>query len=391
MKTFINNCTKVLIVIVLWEVLSYGCINMINKFTGIDFYPKNLLTEYQIDATKRIIDDNNNYHKFDSLLGWTIKSNANNNEKSSNQYGARWSKTYSQYHANNITRVESYGDSYTFCDDVNDNETWQTYIEGLDSLYEAVNWGVGAYGLDQAYLRYTKTRNIYESEIILIGYMTENIARNVNTYRPFYVHNSGSPLTKPRFIFQNDSLVLLPNYMKFPAQYDSLLVNTDLLLHTLGEHDYYYNKRYNSNKVLDNFSIIKLYKILFHQIKLRLYPDVIIKNGRYNTSSEAYRVTIRLYDKFYNDVKVAGQRPIIVIFPNFKDFRRHIKNEKKQYQPLIDYFKSNNYEYIDLMEALDGYNEKDLFRGHYSPIANKLVADMIYNYIKNSRASNNSY
>lgn len=384
MKTAINNYVKFFVIIFFLEILSFGCIELIDKIARIGFYPRNLLIEYQIDSIRKVIDDSNNYHKFDSLLGWSIKSNASTIDKASNEKGARGNRNYSTIKEKEKNRIESYGDSYTFCDEVLDNETWQYYIEKRDSTYEVINWGVGAYGLDQAYLRYQKTKSYYNSDIVLIGYMTENIARNVNTFRPFYGPSSGTALTKPRYVIRNDSLLLIPNFMNTSEQYNSLLINTELTLQVLGEHDYFYNKKYNSTKLLDNFSIVKLYKIFVHQIKLRLYPDVIIKNGWYNAESEAYRVTIQLFDEFYNDVKNSGQRPIIIVFPHYKDFRRHINNKKKQYQPLIDYFDENKYEYIDLIHALEGYKEKELFSGHYSPKANKLIAEIIYLYINNN-------
>ena len=65
---------------------------------------------------------------------------------------------------------------------------------------ELLNYGVPAYGLDQAYLRYLKVGAQYHPNIVFIGYMTENFERDVNVFRPFY--GNGYPdwiFSKPRF------------------------------------------------------------------------------------------------------------------------------------------------------------------------------------------------
>lgn len=49
-------------------------------------------------------------------------------------------------------RINSYGDSFTECNQVNDAETWQEYLAG--HLGEPIgNYGVGGYGVYQTYLR----------------------------------------------------------------------------------------------------------------------------------------------------------------------------------------------------------------------------------------------
>ena len=53
--------------------------------------------------------------------------------------------------------------------------------------FEVLNLGVGGYGTDQAFLKYKLTQKNLDADMVLIGYMTENCNRNVNTYRPFYV------------------------------------------------------------------------------------------------------------------------------------------------------------------------------------------------------------
>ena len=56
---------------------------------------------------------------------------------------------------------------------------------------------------------------------------------------------------------------------------------------------------------------------------------------------------------------------------------------KKRYSPLLSYFDSTGYKYIGLMDAFGNADVRDLFGGHYSPLANKLVAKYILGYLNN--------
>jgi hypothetical protein len=73
------------------------------------------------------------------------------------------------------------------------------------------NYGVEGYGTDQAYLRFQINKED-KSRIIILGFLTENIIRNVNQYRR---PRQGDKFTlKTRFILSNDGkleLISLPN------------------------------------------------------------------------------------------------------------------------------------------------------------------------------------
>ena len=62
---------------------------------------------------------------------------------------------------------------------------------------------------------------------------------------------------------------------------------------------------------------------------------------------------------------------------------RYRGQKTKQYSPLLSYFDTTGYKYIDLMDALENADVEGLFAGHYSPLANKLVAEYILNQLNN--------
>ena len=186
------------------ELCSYGGLNLLPKYRDISFQPDDLLSQKQIDSIKRIIEQKTNYTVFSSTLGWSIKQNGYSKLYKSNSQGLRSNREYELTPPHGISRITTFGDSFTHCDDVNNNETWQAIIESYQSNLEVLNFGVPGYGLDQAYLRYLEDGSQYESHITLIGFMSENIYRNVNTFRPFYYKTTGIPLAKPRFLIDKN-------------------------------------------------------------------------------------------------------------------------------------------------------------------------------------------
>jgi len=118
----------------------------------------------------------------------------------------------------------------------------------------------------------------------------------------------------------------------------------------------------------------------------RFSGNAPIKEGVYNETSEAFIVTTRVFDLFYRSCQEHAI-PIILLFPHMGTMQQALRNGPKEYAPLLAYFESKGYRYIDLMDAFEPElhqgNIGELFAGpHYSPRANRLVAAHVLNYIQ---------
>jgi hypothetical protein len=380
-KNFKHWTVLVIITYGFIELISYGGLFLLNNYRQIKYEPIDVISTRHSDIINNFIEQKTNYVSYSSSLGWTIKENGSSRLYQANSAGIRSHKEYAFTPPRGIRRISTFGDSYTHCDNVKNNETWQAVLESYDSNREALNFGVGGFGLDQAYLRYLEKGYKYKSHIVLIGFMSENIYRSVNTYRPFYYAKTGVPLTKPRFVVENDELSLIPNPMQKLQDYKTLLHSRDVLSE-VGINDYYYNRRYASN-IFDWSPNVRLAKILVHKVKKKLHNEDIIINGQYNENAEAFIVIKKIFDEFHNEVIDNGSMPIILVFPNKYDVLQYQRQNEKIYSPLLTFFMSRGYKYIDLMDAFEGAVVKDLFVDHYSPLANMLVAKHIHNYLNN--------
>lgn len=376
------------IILTLWtygfiELCSYGGLLFLSKFRHIDYEPVDTISTNQQKYINEFIEQKSNYISFSPTLGWSIKENGESILYQANSSAIRSDREYTIKPPHGVLRISTFGDSFTHCDDVKNNETWQSIMESYDPNIEVLNFGVGAFGLDQSYLRYLEDGRQYQSSIILIGFMSENIARNVNTYRPFYVPKTGLPLAKPRFLLEDGSLSLVPNPIKELRDYKTLLLHPRDALSRMSTYDYYYKRRYTSN-TFDWSPTVRLVTIVRQRWHEKLSGvEYIIVNGRYNKSSEAFRVTKKIFDEFYNTSIINQSIPIVLVFPNRDDLISYRRNKQKIYSPLLSYFDSVGYNYIDLTEAFDDIDMEDLFVGHYTPLANMLVAKHVLNYINN--------
>ena len=95
-------------------------------------------------------------HGYDQELGWERKPNTSHKENG--RYGQtsyKINEIGSRYNPGNEeldSIISFYGDSFTFCRQVNDNETIQWYLSELTN-FGVLNFGVGNYGVDQAFLK----------------------------------------------------------------------------------------------------------------------------------------------------------------------------------------------------------------------------------------------
>ena len=314
------------------------------------------------------------------VLGWV-------STKETNSSGMRDNREYRRIPPQGIVRISAFGDSFTYGSDAELPDTWIKRLNEFDSSLEILNYGVGAYGLDQAYLRYLEIGTEYNPHIVFLGYMSENIVRNVNVFRGFYTNSYRNTIfTKPRFRLKNGKLNLIDNPISTLEDHKYFLNNDQEVLVKLGQNDYHYQINYSSS-LLDFLPSVRLVKIFWFNLNTRVFDPIFKLGGMYSDTSEAYQVTVEIFDNFYRNVLENGALPIVLIFPDSNDQRRSREKKKRRYSPLLSYFRSEGYYYIDTLGALEPYERsyriKDLAVkwGHYSPIGHKIIAKYIYTHL----------
>ena len=380
------------------EILSSLGLFMLRKFRHIQYQPIFFpILPAQKEIIRNILSDNKVFFTYSATLGWTVKPNSestgwivrpNRESKSalyrSNSQGIRADRDYPlNVPTSGQFRLAAFGDSFTFCVDVANHETWEAQLEAIDQHLEVLNFGVGGYALDQAFLRYKEDGIKFHPHIVLIGHMSENIYRLLTTFWPFYYPGGDIPFGKPRFILKNDQLVLVDNPLSKREDLEKLVKDDRGVLERLKAQDYYATHRYFQGP-FDFLASVRIMKIATSRF---LRGDDVFKRKIYDTSGEAYQLTTKLIDEFYLLAESNSSIPIVLLFPNQSDLRMYIKNHKTCYSPLVEYLEKKGYRYIDLLNVFkDKIDSKkkieEMLPNHNSPEANQLIAQFIYSYLK---------
>jgi len=363
----------------LLEVASFSGLWILKSAFGVEFSP--VSTSVLPDAVQgqldRILEGRETYLQHDPDLGWSPRPNGKNDLCQANGQGIRANREYSKQPGPGIVRVATFGDSFTHGDDVSNESTWQVQLEPLLADAEVLNFGVGASGVDQAYLRYLRDGRQYAPQVVLIGVMSENLHRSINVWRPYYRSHYAFPLTKPRFRLEDHELVLVPNPLTSLAACRQLRDDPGSLLAGIAEHDSLFADQYTASP-LDFLPSVRLGKMLDRERKLRSHP-IVLSSGGYNPDHEAFLVLTSTLEAFAEAVQAENAKPLIVLLPD--NILPKGSTQAAAYAPLLEWLEEHGLDHVDMQAGFDRYQgsgdpqELHVGRfGHYSPKANNMVA-----------------
>ncbi|APX96348.1 hypothetical protein [Natronorubrum daqingense] len=226
----------VALVIVL-EVVSYASLKRIPAVATEEFP--------EIDRT--LLDK---FSSYDPELGWSPQPNREKQKDtgdhlpgeevrsvvtySTDEYGSRVCVPKDRDEDAELT-VSTYGDSYCFCREVDDDETFQHYLS-TDLDTHVSNYGGGNYGLDQALMRLKRQYPDEETDYVFMVVTAASIARILSVWK-HYQEFGNILAVKPRYVLENGSLERVEN----PVQEKEELLDLPAKADVLREYDFHYD------------------------------------------------------------------------------------------------------------------------------------------------------
>lgn len=188
---------------------------------------------HEIERTLVVLQAGTSFLAYDPELGWAPRPGARSADGTwrVDAGGIRTDRDVAVDHPPSELRVALFGDSFTFGDEVGQDQTWGAALErslgarGVPS--EVLNFGVNAYGMDQAFLRWRVHGRRYRPDVVIFGFHGEDVLRNVNVYRPLYFAGSEVPLSKPRFVERDGALALVNVPTIPPARLPGILAGRE--------------------------------------------------------------------------------------------------------------------------------------------------------------------
>lgn len=337
---------------------------------------------YQYDALRRIIAGET-FISFDRKLGWKPTAGVSRRFEgvtySTNQAGLRAERDFAPGPPPGIRRIAAFGDSYTYCENVAYADCWTARLERSLTGVEVMNFGVPAYGIDQAWLRYQQEGPEWHPCTVLIGYMVENINRVVNRFRPFYKPPEGFVLSKPRFLLGGGDLTLLDNPVDDPRE----LLDPRWVETTLGPNDRWYFPGVFVANPLDMLQSVRVARTAAYRYRregeINFHADLARQTEEpYRTQGEAFQVTGRILLGFYREVERSGAQPIVIVFGTRPDIETLAAGQPKAYQPILDWLDREAVAYVDVTDDLAQEarrsNLRSVIANHYRPLGNEIVS-----------------
>ncbi len=278
-----------------------------------------------------------------------------------------------------VRRIVAIGCSFTEGAEVDARDAWPGLLEGALENLEVANLGVGAYGLDQALLRWRREGRALAGDEVWLGWLPSATPRLVTLYRPAERHWGQLVAFKPRFVLNaRNALELVPCPAGEPRAVHDLILDPRAFLAATRTHDAWVAAWPAAYAPTGSH-------LLHHSFAGRLALTLLERGGRdvharlADAADELPRLVEALVLATRAEVERSGARFRLLILPGRDDLRAAAAKEGAPWAELSARLIAQGVALTDLTPALldaGGAAEESLWMpgGHYSPAANARVA-----------------
>jgi hypothetical protein len=301
--------------------------------------------------------------KYDAELGWTPEEG----DYSENLWktritiladGIRSNGSNEDLDLDNNRPILAIGDSFTFGDQVSNNETWPAQLEEMSGR-RVINGGVFGYGIDQAYLRMRMLAAKYKPGMIIFSFIPNDISRTE--------HSEMAGVPKPYFdLSQSGGLVLMKNHIRYSPSYPM-----DNIRKTIG------------------------YSFFAHKMLLKFYPEYWLHRPLTNKKvhSDGEKLAFLIFSEIGQFSK-SNKIDMLILIQYTKDqFEKNITTVEHvisyiDHNPFIDH---DHLKIVDLKFSLAELKNRDrekyesFFNGHMTKEGNVFVARILSDLITKTK------
>lgn len=312
-------------------------------------------------------------------------------------YGPQGERTMINY-ASEACRMASYGDSFTQCHQVSDGETWQEVLAA--HIGEPIrNFGVGGYGVYQAYLRLQRTEFVPTggAEYILFNIFDDDHYRNLDAYRLLRLGRSwreydrslrtsmfhANPWAHVRFDPVTGSLVEVPNDFADPK-----------MLYRLCDYEFLVSRFENDFVVkllvarqTGEFQFLEEYEQLANllDVPFSLHtPGDSAKTAERLYSTMAFRSSLVIVQNLQRELAERGKKLLVLFSYSERAVRQFLDGGIRDDEAFLGEMRDSGIECVDVLpsHATDYASfavgpakyVARLFNGHYTPAGNLFFA-----------------
>ena len=309
------------------------------------------------------------YLVYDETLGWTVgrdRSGANGLYLLSAEGLRAASRGAVLAGPKTKRRIAIVGDSFVFAEQVAFENSWGHLLEANSGgKFQVLNFGVGGYSIDQAYLKVKKDVLTWQPDIVILGFPLVDIYRTVTVYPFINWPEWNMPFSKPRIVRDGSALRILNVPTIAPRVMFAQESIADL---PFLEYDAGYSRRQWQLSFADA-SYVK--RLLFSAVEP--WPEP----GPHASDEEVVRVNAAIFREFIRLAGDNGITPLLAYLPGRPEILRLSRGEHTAGQRIM---KEIGVPFVDTTPCVlgvgpdAGYVPND---PHYSPGGNAAVATCI--------------
>lgn len=315
-------------------------------YDGLESYPELSKIKYESRFLKKHVDVNMAIDSYDPLLGWDFDIQGNR---------VRGDKSYTPYPESQTLRIITIGDSFTFGNDVGENESYSAFLEQMLPDSEVINMGIPGYGIDQASLKYSRYGSQLHPHIVILGIYIDDYHRSSLSFTAF---------SKPFFRSNKLGGFDLLN-QPVPKPIDELM-------------------RIREEAAEEIYSLT-LIRNLQRRLSVRM-------TGQKSQMAKIDNIVCYILRSLRDELNAVATRLLIVQIPDAKEFHKRPSDWYREVSlRLSTIYQKLNIQFIDLSKGFrtlqsdnDIYQnfyirKKDGSVGHLSPRGNRRTAQLIIN------------
>jgi hypothetical protein len=310
----------------------------------------------------------------DPDIGWTVRPDKQDDANQTNSQGVRANpaRIFAGAPPDGKVRIVTIGDSFVYCSQVDNGETWQDYLGLMREDLEILNLGLPGGGTDQAFLRWQRDGRKFRSHIVILGIWPDNIFRNLSVLE-YYLTRISIPKTKPRLAMGATGtwqFVNLP-IMSEDEQVDTLSRPEGKALLS---HEYWYEPGDVKATSFRRVRLLQIVESLWRRYQIRQTHERLYSGE----IPDGIEVTLQIAKMFAEQVRATGAVPLILMIPDRERLAMHVGTEPF---PLVRRLRDAGIEVLDLgptfgaevlREGAVRYYVGGI--GHHSPFGNRVFA-----------------
>lgn len=272
------------------------------------------------------------------------------------------------HYADQPCRINTYGNSFTSCEQVSDGETWQEVLAA--HLGEPIrNYGIGGYSVYQAYLRMLREENKAPAPYLVFNIFDDDHIRNLHGWQRFKfgINRKSTCPTIPHVKVDLDAGRITDCPNPCPTN-KSIYDLCDLdRVYTMFRDDAY--MRYRLARAAR--------KARGEQVSTTEYDDPELMRP-------AIFASTKIVQRVQEFARENNKQVLFVLSFGVYNLKQFIETGKRFDQAMVDYLHQQQLPYVDLMQAhaadaarFKGTANEALARyfiGHYNPLGNLFCA-----------------